>query len=302
LLESAGPVLLYGPVDRAGHELLRRLNLKLVAPLDGEMELRTSLPLDRVRQGRLAMSLQHRNVVSGGGIDTVPASQDSSARVCATVTQGGHERVYAVVRDRLGWIRGSFCCSITGGLLPVPDDPARFLQAESLMRPMLMEFGYDLRVEKSSAETRSPLILAARHRNGYFFSGYSPSTTATVRLRFPHGAPVLTGGETWIENGYATYTMPRAWHREARCFVEQSADGELFCVEHYSGHPGIRRRLHLRGLKSATLHFYPEDSGRVIMAANDMRLYNETSVPFTAEDGGRRLVARQITGELLISW
>jgi hypothetical protein len=301
-VHSGGHVLLYGPVGRAGDELLRLLNLRRATPLAGEMELQTSLVLDRVRQGRAAMILNHREGVSGGGIDTVPAGSDSAVRVCATVAQGGEQRVYAVMRGGLGWMRGSFCCSITGGLLPVPDDPERFLPAESLLRPMLGEFGYHLRVEKSAPATRSPLILVARHRNGFFLSGYSPSTAATVRLRFPHGAPLLVGGETWIENGFATYSMPRAWHREAHCFIEQAGDGEVSCVEHYSGHPGIRRRLHLRGLKNATLHFYPEDMGRVIVAANDMRLYNESSIPFAREDAGRRLTTQPISGELLISW
>ncbi len=138
-----------------------------------------------------------------------------------------------------------------------------------------------------------------------FFSGYSPSTATTLRMRLPHGAPLFTGGETWLENGFATCVMPRAWHREVRCFVEQQANGEVSCVERYSGHIGIRRRLWLRGLKNATVHFLPElrpAAPKVIMAANDLRPHNEESIPFERTDDGRRLVVRGITGELLISW
>jgi hypothetical protein len=123
-----------------------------------------------------------------------------------------------------------------------------------------------------------------------------------VRLRFPHGAPLLLGAETLIEDGHAQYTMPRAWHREVRCFVEQTTPGELSCVDQISELPGIRRRMLLKGLTGATVHFYPEDSGKVIMAANDTRLHNRKSLPYSEEDGGRRLVARNITGTLLISW
>jgi hypothetical protein len=214
--------------------------------------------------------------------------------------------VYAVTRQaggRAGWVRGSVCASIAGGHLPVADDPAKWFLAEALLRHMLGRFGYAIQVEKAALETRPPLVLAARSRNGFYFSGYSPSTTAVVRLRFPHGAPVLTGAETWLENGQSTYSMPRAWHLEARCFIEQQEAGEVSCVERHSGHMGIRRRLQLRGLKNATVHFYREPGAeKVIMAANDQRLSNTESLPYAVEDGGRRLVARGITGELLISW
>jgi len=228
--------------------------------------------------------------------------QAAGVKVCARAIEGGQERVFALTRGRLGWVRGSFCCSITGGNLPQPDDPSRWFLAESLMRRMLAEFGYQIRVEKPEPATRTPLVLVARHRNGFFFSGYSPSTTSTIRLKFPHGAPLLAGTETWLEDGFSAYTMPRAWHREARCFVEQAEPGEVACTEVYPGHPGIRRRLRVSGLKGATVHFYPEDGGRVIVAANDMRLHNTVSTPHSVEDGGRRLVARGITGQLLISW
>ena len=58
----------------------------------------------------------------------------------------------------------------------------------------------------------------------------------------------------------------------------------------------------MKGLRNATIHFYPEDNGRVILQANDRRLYNEASVPHSTEDQGRRLVARGITGEFMLSW
>jgi hypothetical protein len=126
-----------------------------------------------------------------------------------------------------------------------------------------------------------------------------------LRLRFPYGAPLLIGRETWLEGGCSTYKMPRAWHHEVRCLVDQEKDGEVSCVERHSENLNIRRRLWLRGLKDATVHFYPErreKTGRVIMAANDLRFENEQSLPYAVEDDGRRLVAGRITGELLISW
>jgi hypothetical protein len=102
--------------------------------------------------------------------------------------------------------------------------------------------------------------------------------------------------------------MPRAWHRECRCFVEQPEEGEISCVEGISEEVGIRRRLILTGLKNATVHFYPEirpagppvrmESGRA--QANSFE--NKKQVSYVPEDSGRQLVAHEVTGDLLVSW
>jgi hypothetical protein len=311
LLEGASqgqPVLFYGPVTQASPEFLNLFNLMTAAPLGGELEVRSRLEADTIRSGQQVLRLNHRELLSGGGVDTVVRAADAGGcEVVVSVSRAGDERVYAVMREtggaRTGWIRGSVCASIAGGHLPIADDAANWFLGETLLRHMLARFGYTIQVEKPALETRAPLVLAARSRNGFFFSGYSPSTTAVIRLRFPYGAPGLTGAETWWEHGRSTYRMPRAWHREARCLVEQQHSGEVSCIERHSGHMGIRRRLQLRGLKNATVHFYREPGPeRVIMAANDPRLANTDSLPYSTEDGGRRLVARGITGELMISW
>lgn len=311
---SGHDLLFYGPVSHAGEASLELLNLRTAAPLAGELELRCELGHDRLGEGAVATRLNHREPMSGGGVDTVlRAAEAPGCEVCATVSSGKEERVYALARSpspgsgggRVAWVRGSFSCSIGGGHLPVPDNPEKLFPSAVLMRWILARFGCDIRFEKASPQTRDPLVLAARHDNGWFLSGYSPSTATVLRMRFPHGAPVFTGGEVRLEDGFAACAMPRAWHREVRCFVEQEADGEVSCVERYSGHVGIRRRLWLRGLKDATVHFLPEtgSAGRkAILAVNDLRPHNEISIPYEEADGGRRLVARGVTGDLLISW
>ncbi len=306
-------LFLYGSVTNASKPLLDMLNLKLASPLTGELEMRSLLEGDDVRHGKLATRILHRDILSDGGIDTVISGRGiADFEACATVSDGSNDRVFAVTRTagsgRLAWVRGSLSSSVTNAYLPQPDDPQQHFQAEYLMRYMLAKFGYELRVERPTVDSRNPLVLVARSNNGFFFSGYCPSTAVTLRLRFPHGAPILHGYETWLENGHSTYSMPRAWHRECRCFVEHAEEGEISCVERTSEEIGIRRRIMLTGLKNATVHFYPEvrpagppvrmESGRIRATSFD----REKRIEYSPEESGRRLVVRDITGALLISW
>ncbi len=312
-LRGGGKLFLYGPVTNAGKALLNLLNLQLAQPLSGELEVRSGLAGDTVDHGTPATRMLHRDILSDGGIDTVLAGANPpDFEVCVTVTDGSRERVFALARTlgagRLAWVRGSLSSTITNAYLPQPDDPKQRFQAEYLMRYMLVKFGYELRVERPTVESRTPLVLVARSNNGFFFSGYCPSTAVSLRLRFPHGAPLLHGYETGLKTGYSSYHMPRAWHRECRCFVEQAAEGEISCVEGISEEIGIRRRLILSGLNCATVHFYPEvrPAGPPVrmqtVRSRENPLPGRDRIEYTSEESGRRLVARNITGNLLISW
>ena len=295
------PTLFYGPVDHASTRLTDLLGLKRASGIDGMVELQTSLPQDTDKLGQPPTHFEHRSVLSGGAINTI--THDTSI-VRATVKRDSDERVYAVQNGRTAWIRGTFCSTIpSGARIPTPDDPTKLYPAESLLRGMLAGLGYSIHVTKPSPATRLPVFFAARCRNGYFFSGYSPSTVATLRLRFPLGAPLLLGRETWLEDGHASYTLPRAWHNEARVFVDQKEPGEVSCVEYYAGMVGFRRRCLIKGLKDATVTFLPEDMQRVVFQVNDMRLHvEESNTPVTKKDGGSKLVAADVTGNLFLSW
>ena len=297
------PVLFYGPVDHASPAMLSLLGLTIADGIDGELTLQTTLPLDRLTSGVLPMRFQHRSILCGGKVNTVSAN---ASAVVARVTAGNTERTYAVAKANVAWIRGTFCSSlstISAVRIPTPDDLAVSFPAESLLRAMLSSFGYRFLVSKPTAVTRLPVMFAARSRNGYFISGYAPSTLTSVRLRFPMGAPLLVGQETWLEDGHATYTMPRAWHNEVRCFVDQKESGEVSCAESLAGAVGFDRRMLIQGLKNATVTFLPESDKRVVMQANDLRIFIEKSnVPVARSPDGKRLTVSGITGSLFISW
>ena len=312
VIRAGGNVLLYGPLrGNGGEQLVRALCLSQAQPISGDMELRLSIPEDTARHGDLPHRMRHRPEVSAGDIDTVLASGASSdVKVCAIVSQAGEERAYAVARRQafgsgtgtLAWVRGTFSSALTGKRLPEPDDPKQWFPAESLMRLILGQFGYAILHTRQTAGTRNPLMLFARHRNGWYLSSYSPSTTSEVRVRFPHGAPVLIGTETWIEDGHSSYTLPRATHKEIRCLVEQSESGEVSCVEAISEYPFFYRRLLVKGLRNANVHFYPESDRKVVMRVNDNRDFVTESEPYERADGGSRFIIKGVTGELNIAW
>jgi hypothetical protein len=312
ILKNGGNVLLYGPLENSGaHGLVGALGLSHAEPISGDMDLRLTMPKDSARHGELPLRVRHRPEVSAGGIGTIlPASSANRVKACASVVQAGNERAYAVSRTEalgsgsgtLAWARGTFSSAVTGSRLPEPDDPKEWFAGEALMRLMLSQFGYTILNTKQSVNTRNPLMLFARQRNGWFLSSYSPSTTGEVKLRFAHGAPVLIGMETWVEDGHSSYTLPRATHKEFRCLVDQVEGSEVSCVEAISEYPFVFRRLLVKGLKNATVHFYPENDRKVIMRVNESRSFVTESLPYERAEGGSRLVIKGVTGELNIAW
>ncbi len=294
-------ILFYGPVSKASAEMRDALGLTLTTPIEGLLDFESTLPHDQFRRGAAASRINHRALTSAGGVDTL-------GDPCVTVKQGAEHRTYAVFREarngagRIGWLRGTLTANITNAKLPVTDDPTKLFPAAALLRAMLAKYGTSLEFRRTSPTAKTPLVLGARTKNGFYISGYAPSTTTTIEMRFAWGAPILSGMETWLENGRSSYTMPRSWHRELRCFVDQAEPGEISCVEVHSGHPGIRRRLQLSGLRNATVHFLPEPGLKPILALNDPRPQNEKSMPYEIHDNGTRITAPNLTGTLLISW
>ena len=312
ILKNGGNVLLYGPIENPKPGgLISALGLSHSEPVSGDVDLHLKIPNDSARHGDLPRRIRHRPEVSAGPISTIlPATPPAGVQLCAAVAQGGNERAYAVSRAEalgsgsgtLAWVRGTFSSAVTSSRLPVPDDPKGWFASESLMRLMLSQFGYTILNNKQSAGTRNPLMLFARHRNGWFLSSYSPSTTGETKLRFPFGAPLLLGMETWIEEGQSSYTLSRAVHKEIRCLVDQSESSEVSCVEAIPEYPFVYRRLSVKGLRNATVHFYPENDRKVIMRVNESRSFVTDSLPYDREDGGSRLVIKGVTGELNIAW
>jgi hypothetical protein len=253
-------------------------------------------------------------------MDAVATRAADTTRVLATATSGPAERVAAVMRSDPGWnggaiawVRGTCTSSYVGGdlvsglgHLPGEDDPASTFPAEALMRRALAALGHEVSVAKNDPCQPDPITTIHRHDNGFYFSGYVPDMTVELRLRLAQGAPLLVGYDAEIRDGRACYRLPRAWHRECRVFIEQPEDGVVSCHEKTPEMIGLVRRLRVTGLKNATLRIFdPTEERSVSLVANGSYPYFEG--PFVNAERrvdrlGRYLLARDVSGELIIGW
>lgn len=316
-VESGGRALVYGPIGQADSAFLRALNVSCAEPLSDGFDLDLRVDPDAFSKAPMALNLTHPELLSAGGMRAVIAnSADAGTNVLAIASQDGESRVAALCRSmpdwqggKLTWVRGTVACDPirTSGHLLVPLDPTAHFAGEVLMRYALQSLGIHITVEKHSAAQGSPVLTVARHANGFFLSGFTRDTTTALRLRFPQGAPLLAGLETRLIGGQTRYTLPRAWHRECRVFVQQKRDGGLACHEINSGMVGVERRMHVSGLDNATIRFYhkPGTEARVKMLRNGQHPYlaGDFAEFAVKHDGlGRYLQTDNVTGALVISW
>lgn len=314
-LRAGGRVLLYGPLTHASEEMLHALNLRRDEPISGELTIALTDNPDISHRIQTPGKTHHRPLTCAGGIEAVLADPgDGHTKVRASVESDAGTRVIALSRGLpgsnggvLAWVRGTNSNHYRpGGRLLATDNANEWFAGEQLMRFVLTDFGYTFAVDHREPDDRIPMVCVARCRNGFFFSGYHADTTVTLRLRFPQGAPLLVGFETILDGGCATYTMPRAWHRECRVFVEQADGAKPACREMRSGHYGVQRRTEIKNLENATVRFYPEPGTeeQVTMVVNSPYPFVKNAIPFTREDGpmGRHCVATNVTGTLIVSW
>jgi hypothetical protein len=301
-------VLLYGPLDHADDRLVQALGLKRVSPISGELTVSSTLPLDVVGEGGLPKTLLHRPAYCAGGYDAILSGHGEEG-VVAWVEQTGEKRVAALWTGEgrtLGWVRGTNSNHYNGGRLLEDDAPSAYFGGDLLMRSALAAVGFSVRIQKARSAQRNPVLTLARHANGFFLSGFNRDLTTDLLIRLPVGAPILVGVDAQLQEGAARYRLPRAAHRECRVFVEQQS-GEVTCTEIYPGEIGVTRRFLVKGLKEATVRFFPEPD----KAANVQFLQNPIDPYFegdflTAKIRGGYFGDCQevgpVNGSLMISW
>ncbi len=314
IIQAGGQVLLYGSLLHAGAALLDALHLRHAEPIFGQLQISLANHIDTLHQGSFPQQIIHRSIMNAGGIGEVLQSDENpSLTVCATVSDGVQTRVAALTQQNahgglLGWVRGTISSGIEPDQrLPAADDLKTTFSGESLMRILLAQFGYAIQLHKFSADARTPLTLVHRHVNAFYFSGFTPDTTVQIKLCFPQGAPLLLGFETYIEDGFSTYHMPRAWHRECRVFVNQQKATVVSCVEIPAVSYWGKRKIAVRGLENATVRFYPESgfeqTTKVLLNAKDPYVIGEPVESALRHDSsGRYIEVINASGTLIFAW
>lgn len=304
-----GKLILYGPTTHAGREFLDFLNLRTAEAISGEFTI-TPLPdFDNIRNGS-SVRLHHDPQLSAGGIASLADRPDDIAtKTPVQARQGTTTRDIVLLRSHDAWqggiacyVRGTNSASHTGAKLLRPDNPEHRFTGSALMRYALGKLGYSIKYDKQSASQKNPVNVITRHDNGYIFSGYVPDQTVEQLFRFPLGAPILTGMETELRDGHATYRLPRGWSRECRIFVEQR-DGLLSCRETAPVEFHIKRKISITGLKDATVRLFPgKDTTRFKAMTHNNHHPARPDTLISIRGSGTFYEYRHVTGQLVFTW
>lgn len=125
------------------------------------------------------------------------------------------------------------------------------------IREKLNDFGYSIKFDCKMDMEKTVAMTIVRSDNAYVFSTYNPNLTTDTLLRFPLGAPILTGTDTEIIDGHAVYRFPMAEHKECRVFVKQNG-GVVSLREIAPVNTAYHRKLLLSNLDDATVCVFPE--------------------------------------------
>ncbi|NLV74319.1 MAG: hypothetical protein GXY52_06515 [Chloroflexi bacterium] len=307
-IEQGGQVLFYGPLEGAQAELLTLLGLELAEPISGELALdwqRSDLDsLGALRQ------LLHNPVTSGGGIREVQTPGTASELVCS-VSQGNVTRAYAVLARgaKVAWCRGSVSLEVAEGQWIRNHDRSRTFNGARIPCMLLGAMGWHIRHLLRSPQQRDPQGFISRYRNAFILNGYKPDNTVGLALRFPGGAPVMTGDDTWIEGGFAHYAFDKSYRKECRVLVDQSS-GSISCRKTLNKEFS-ESEISITGLEDATVTLYlPLDkidgayirqpSRQTTAQDNAKGPVGQLNTPAIRE--GDKLVLRGLNGTLLVRW
>ncbi|MBP5542881.1 MAG: hypothetical protein ILM98_02295 [Kiritimatiellae bacterium] len=325
--------LVYGSLDGAPAALLERLGLALAEPLEGEftVEIADGAPCDTFASGALATRIRVNQAFDGGGLAEVAGSESGAAsasvvsesgaartlavRVLVEARQGASRRVLAARCGAFAWVRSITPCDAINTANARHFDyapPTQVFPVERLMRHVLgAAFGWSLLADAQSTAALLPRTNISRHDNAFIFTVYAPDTTASMRVRTPYGAPLLTERETLLANGEAIWHPDKSWRRECRLFADGQQSGTVSVKTSFAAYPGFAGRLQVKGLDGATLRFFPPlgfAAGAPVSAIpelvhSDWNLLAEPIAPEWEETpDGPCAVWRNVTGPVFIAW
>lgn len=176
-------------------------------------------------------------------ISPVPEKEEVAEKLAQFEKNGGSV-IYYGSRHYAGEL------SAKQGFVDIFDSP-------NAIREKLADYGYSIRFECKKELSKTVALTVSRSDNAFIFSCYNPNLTTDTLLRFPLGAPILTGTDTEIKDGHSVYRFPMSEHKECRVFVEQDG-GVVSLREDPPVNTVYHRKLVLKGLEDATVCVYPE--------------------------------------------
>lgn len=184
-------------------------------------------------------------------VSPIPESAEIAAKLKEYTKNGGKVLYY-------GSKEKAEKCDFKEMFADIKGDPAA-------IRENLKEFGISIDFNLKSGVEKTAVIALTPYDNALLFSVHNVNLTTETLLKFPLGAPVLTGMDTEIKNGFASYNFGSCEHRECRIFVEQK-DGVISCKELAPGSNMYHRKVSLKGLKNATVRIFPENNPKKLLA------------------------------------
>ena len=301
-VDTGAKILLYGSLKYASAKLREAIGVTCGGELEGELSIKTDLPLDQAENGTYAKTLLHDSLVSNGGIGEICCG----GQLLASVSDGKTERAYVVrgKTDSIIWIRGSFPHIRNAEDFLPPVVPAdRYFPPALLMRAALAQFGWKLRFETFDVAGDLPIIHLAKSRNALWINEFSKDSTVRMYLSTPEGAPLFDNCECIVENSEAMYPAARWMHTESRLFVKQEARSRI-TVKKDATLTYVRtdERFNITGLKDATVYFYPPKGGTAEFRTMDHQAFWKPNVPSYWDEAKQCYVAEHVTGSIYVLW
>ena len=290
--KEGGKVIFYGSVTDASPAFRDYFSLACdLPPKEGEF----SVTVDGKPAGKFA----HSAIISDGMLNTRDADGKGFAFADGYVLASQNGNAF--------WTRGTLGSKYSPRRLQRLS-PRDFFLPERLVLTALARLGWTLDFTLPAGEM-NPVIMLHRYNGALMLSSYHPSTTVETRLRFPLGAPVLDGYETYVKDGFASYHFPKAEHREIRVFVEQAQEGVIGVREVAPVSAEFRRRIEVKGLADATVRVF----GETYCAENvDIKINSHSDNYFVSnpptfegechtDENGTYFEVRHVTGKLVFS-
>ncbi len=274
LVEAGNDAIVYGTLSGVRPEALPLLGLAAGEPLTGEFGVRGEA-VDLCGGDAFRNTFELLPTLHGGPLLEAAAG----AKVLAAAERGGESRVLASLhsagRGRIGFVRA---------LSPYLEaDPAAHnatlrqsrrmkgdgrenYPAERLMRAVWAELGWTFRAYVSDPGQLVPRLTVSRSDRAFYFSGYTPDTTVSVKISTPLGVPLPIEREIRIEDGAGVFHMEKTVRFHCRAFLSGQNGGVVSTKTLYRTRAQDCGRLDIIGLHGAELRFFPP-SGCVVVSA-----------------------------------